>query len=77
MKALSLILSVAALLAGCASTPVDPLTGGYGTCTTPVTRSAGMGTTQPSCSAWTFGPSRTQARAFERHDGPVMSTVPR
>lgn len=63
MKALTLI--AALLLAGCAST-VDPLTGGYATCSLPVTRDAGLGVIVPGCAAWSFGPTKTQTARFNR-----------
>lgn len=58
--------ALAAALAGCAA----PASLHGDNCVVPTSRVieyGGQTTTVPSCSAWEFGPSRTQTEAFDRN----------
>jgi outer membrane lipoprotein SlyB len=63
MKA-TLILA-AILLSGCATTTTSAYDDA---CTARATRTVGMGVTTERCVAWTFGPTRYQAKHFGNPD---------
>lgn len=55
------VFCIALLVAGCSSPDKFAR---YADCTLPVVRDAGMGVMVDGCAAWSFGPSRAQAAAF-------------
>jgi hypothetical protein len=71
---LLIVVAASAFMMGCASKP-EPI--GGENCVVPVTRDIGQGVRITGCSAWVFGPSRTQAANFKHRRMPSPYTAPR